>query len=81
MVDLLPRPLNSLIFMYCLFVEKELVTTEFFLLDFSRGGGQKYVTEWQFLLRFLLIFQGLKSKLRILSVDGNFEILLEIYLH
>ena len=40
----------SLIFTYCLFVQKELVMAEIFLLDFR---GVKNVTEWQFLLIFL----------------------------
>ena len=41
----------SLISMYCLFVENELVTIDISLLDFS--AGQKCVTKWQFLLIFL----------------------------
>ena len=41
----------NLIFTYCLFVEKELVTIKIFLLDFP--GGQKCGTERQFLLIFL----------------------------
>ena len=41
----------SLIFTYCLFVEKELVTIQIFFLDFSRG--QKFVTKWKLLIIFL----------------------------
>ena len=72
----------SLIFMYCLFVEKELVTIEISLLDFS--AGQKCVTKWQFLLIFLKrvekdpFFKASNQSqgyfqlmgFRILSVDG-----------
>ena len=44
------------------------------------------MTKWQFLLIFLKRvendpFLGLKSELRILPVDEDFEILLEIYLY
>ena len=38
----------SLIFRYCLFVEKKLVMIKHFLLNFF--GGSKCVTKWQFLL-------------------------------
>ena len=40
----------SLIYTYCLHMEKKLVTIKHFLLNFF--GGSKCVTKWQFLLIF-----------------------------